>query len=920
MGENRREYEIKTDSGLTSVGPGNANKMPDQSKHLLLTKFYIPSMRPNQIIRPRLDDLLNGGLEKTLILVSAPAGYGKSTLVSRWLKETGIPSAWLSLDAGDNDPVRFLRYLLTALQPVAPGAGGNFPDMLQGAQPNQFENVINLLTNELAASADQLVLVLDDFHLINSEAVINIVLYLIEHLPQHKHLALLTRIDPPLPLSRLRVRNQLVDIRADQLRFTRDEMIAFLNGTMGLTLSAEDLAAMELRTEGWIAGLQLAALSMQTNRDVHGFVSAFTGSHHYIVDYLVEEVLRLQPKKVSDFLLQTSILDNMCGPLCECVIEAGPERAADGQAMLETLEKMNLFVIPLDNERRWYRYHHLFADVLRKRLEQQHPLQLSELHQHASRWYEQNGLIAEAINHALAGGDQDSAIRLIAQNGPILLIGGELNALSNWIKTIESHSRTHPMILIIKAWLFILTGQHERSEEMLQKAEKLIPASEPNNEISWMQGAITTGRSYRSFMLGDMNLTATYARQAVECLTDTDLVSRSIRGIAISLLGEASLMNGELEEARQASEEAKRISQAAGDTHVVIIINSALGRIFIEQGLLHKASEIFEETLQIATRPDGKILVSAGETYVEFSQVSYEWNDLENATEQVNRCLAICRQWGQETFEATGYVMMARLEWIRGNMKASIKNMNLAEMMTNEHNFAFKYALRVKYGLVCLWLAQGNLEQASRIVQENCITANDDIPYLREMEYLGLLRLLIARKEYDNSLILSQRLLQKAEAGKRTGRLIETLVLQALISQGAGDPDRALAALQKALALARPEGYIRTFLDEGEPMVRLLHLARSRQIETAYVTEVLSAMPEAAGPAPSRVSQNEPLTAREIEVLKLIEAGYSNQEIAGKLFISFTTVKRHISNIYTKLDAKSRTQAVAIAKELKFFE
>jgi LuxR family transcriptional regulator, maltose regulon positive regulatory protein len=920
MGENRGEYEIKTSSGVTSDGPGNDNQMPDQSKHLLSTKFYVPSVRPNQIIRPRLDDLLNEGLEKTLILVSAPAGYGKSTLVSRWLKETGIPSAWLSLDAGDNDPVRFLRYLITALQPVAPGIGDNLPDLPQAARPAQFENILNLMTNELASNADQFVLVLDDFHLVNSEAVINIVFYLIEHLPYHKHLALLTRIDPSLPLSRLRVRNQLVDIRADQLRFTRDEIAAFLNDMMGLKLSAEDLSAIEARTEGWIAGLQLAALSMQTSRDVHGFVSAFTGSHHYVVDYLVEEVLRLQPKKVSDFLLQTSILDHMCGPLCEFVIEAGAEGAADGQAMLETLEKMNLFVIPLDNERRWYRYHHLFADVLRKRLEQQPPRLLSELHQHASIWYEQNGLVAEAINHSLAGGDHDRAIRLIAQNGPILLIGGELNALSNWIKAIESHSRTHPMILIIKAWLFILTGHHERSEEMLQTAEKLIPSSELNNEISWMQGAITTGRSYRSFMIGDMNLTATYARQAVECLTDADLTSRSIRGIAISLLGEASLMNGELEEARQACEEAKRISQAAGDTHVVIIINSALGRIFIEQGLLHQAAEIFEETLQIATRPDGKMLVSAGETYVEFSQVSYEWNDLEKATEQVNSCLAICRQWGQETFEATGFVMMARLEWLRGNMKATLKNMNVAEKMTKEHKFAFKYALRVKYGLVCLWLAQGNLEQASRIVQENGITAKDDIPYLREMEYLALLRLLVAREDYENSLVLSQRLLQKAEAGQRTGRLIETLVLQALIFQGAGDPDRALATLQKALALARPEGYVRTFLDEGEPMVRLLHLARSRQIETAYVTDLLSATPEAAGHVQSPAPQNEPLTAREIEVLKLIEAGYSNQEIAGKLFISFTTVKRHISNIYTKLDARNRTQAVAVAKELKLFD
>jgi LuxR family maltose regulon positive regulatory protein len=318
----------QTGSGGASEKKGT-EKMPlEQSKQLLRTKFYVPVVRSNQITRPRLVNLLNDGLDKTLILVSAPAGYGKSTLVSRWLKETGISSAWLSLDGGDNEPARFLQYLLTAIQPVAPGIGGNLADMLRSPQPAQFENVINLLTNELASTPDQFVLVLDDFHLINSEAVINIVLYLIEHLPNQKHLVLITRIDPPLPLSRLRVRNQLVDIRADQLRFNLDEIPTFLNSMMGLTLSSEDLSAMEARTEGWIAGLHLAALSMQNNKNINAFVSAFTGSHHYVMDYLVEEVLRVQPKKVSDFLLQTSVLDHMCGPLCEFVIkknEDGPE-------------------------------------------------------------------------------------------------------------------------------------------------------------------------------------------------------------------------------------------------------------------------------------------------------------------------------------------------------------------------------------------------------------------------------------------------------------------------------------------------------------------------------------------------------------------------------------------------------------------
>jgi LuxR family maltose regulon positive regulatory protein len=909
------EYMSKPNQAM-SQGEKEADQMSlEQSRNLLRTKFYVPAVHPNQVSRPRLIDLLNEGMDKTLILVSAPAGYGKSTLVSRWLKETGVPSAWLSLDTEDNDPVRFLQYLLTAFQPIAPGIGGNLLEMLQ---PAQQENIINLLTNELASTSGSFALVLDDFHVINSEAVIKIIAYLLDHLPPQKHLVLLTRIDPPLPLSRLRVRNQLMDIRAEQLRFTHDEIAAFLNDMMKLKLSADDLSAIEKRTEGWIAGLQLAGLSMQNSKDIHGFVSAFTGSHYYIMDYLVEEVLRHQPGNVVDFLMQTSILDHICGPLSESVIDIRPGGLLDGQTILESLERMNLFVIPLDDERRWYRYHHLFADVLKKRLEQHYPDLLPKLHLRASRWFEQNGLISEAIRHALTAGDQDRAIQLIEQNGPLLLIGGELANLRNWIKAVESKSKTHPWIFIIKAWLFILTGQHALAEEMLQSAEKLISSLEADAQIKIMQGAISTGRSYRSFMIGDTNRTATFARQAVEELPDIDIISRSIRSIATALLGEACLMNGELEEARQACMEAKQIGQAAGDVPSVIIINCALGRIFTEQGHLHQAAEIHAETLQIATRPDGKKLVSAGEAYVEASQVSYEWNNLETALEQVHYCLEICRQWGQETFHAKGLVMLACLELVHGNAETAIKNMNMAEKLVKEHNFAFKYTIWVKNALVRLWIALGNLEQASRIVQESNITTNDEIPYLREPEFLALLRLLLTQGNYDAAVDLSKRLLQKAETGKRTGRVIEVLVLQALIFQGRKETEQALAAMKKALSLAQPERYIRTFIDEGEPMARLLHLARSRQIETEYVTNLLSSLEKTTGPTqPPPKPSTETLTTREVEVLKLIEAGHSNQEIAEKLFISIPTVKRHISNIYTKLDVNSRTQAIAIGKELK---
>jgi LuxR family maltose regulon positive regulatory protein len=911
----------KAASNMTPGEKGKDQLSLEQSKHLLRTKFYVPPIRSTQIARQRLSDLINTGMEQSLILVSAPAGYGKTTLVSSWLKEKQIPSAWLSLDGGDNDPVRFLQYLITALSPLASGIEVEAYGMLQGIQPAQFEYVINLMVNELSSFPEPFVLVLDDFHVIQSESVQKILAYLLEHLPPQMHLALLSRTDPPLPLSRLRARNKLTDIRADQLRFTREEIAAFLNDVMGLALSADDLSAMETRTEGWIVSLQLAALSMRSSKDIHSFVSAFTGSHHYVMDYLVEEVLGLQPKKVCDFLMQTSILDQMCGPLCESVIDADPEEPVDGQAMLEALERMNLFVIPLDDERCWYRYHHLFADVLRKRLEQHYPGSLPRLHQRASLWFEQNGLIPEAIRHSLTGGDQDRVIQLIEQYGAILVLSGEYNALSNWIKAVESRSQTHPWIHIIKAWLFILTGQPERAEELLQIAEKLISSLEADTQNKLMQGAIATGRAYRSFINGDTNRTATFARQAMEDLPGVDLISRSIRSIATALLGDACLMNGELEEARRAYTEARKIGQAAGDVHVIMIVNCALGRIFMEQGLLHQAAEIYAEALQMATRPDGRKAATAGEVYAELSQVSYEWNNLDTTLEQVHNCISLCRQWGHQPFQAIGSIMLARLEQIQGHPEAALEAMNIAENLTREHHFAFKYTVWVKHALVRLWIAQGNLEKASHIVQESGITIKDEISFVREPEFLALLRLLLAQGDYDASLVLSRRILKKAETARQIGRIIEVLVLQALIFEGRKELDQALTALKKALSLAKPEKYIRTFTDEGEPMARLLHLARSRQIETEYVSALLSVFEKAAGstqPPPKLLT--EPLTAREVEVLKLIEAGHSNQEIAEKLVISFTTVKRHISNIYTKLGVRSRTQAVAIGKELKLFE
>jgi LuxR family maltose regulon positive regulatory protein len=873
------------------------------------------------VLRQRLIDQLNAGVRGKLTLVSAPAGYGKTTLLANWLAQTNIPSAWLSLDEDDNDPHRFFQYFIAALQSIIPAIGEGLTGIPQGAQAVPFDTSVNLLINEISGHADPFALVLDDFHVIHSQAVLDMVTFLLERMPPQMHLVLISRTDPPLPLSRLRVRNQLLDIRAEQLRFSLDEIAVFLNEIMKLRLSDSDLAMLEARTEGWIASLQLAALSMQGSKDIRSFITAFAGSHHYIVDYLVEEVLNSQAERIRSFLLQTSILGRLCAQLCNAVVDVEQREGADGQELLEALEKMNLFLIPLDDERQWYRYHHLFAEVLRRRVEHLFPDQLSRLHSRASHWYEQNGFIPEAIHHALAGGDTDFAIQLIEQNGCLLLIRGELSTLPAWIEAVEPHARAHPWMYIFKAWLSALTGYPERVEDMLRVAENLISSREPSEKTRIMQGAIATARAYRTNLQGETSLAARFARQALADLPETDLVSRSLRTVATSLLGDASSMNGDLMDAQQAYREAKEIGQAAGDIHLVIVANSNLANIMMEQGLLHEAANLYSETLQLATRPNGQKLVIAGRLYLELSQVSYEWNDLEPATQQVQQCLALCRQWGNMDLQAVAYVMLARLEHVRRYSEGIREATRSAERLIQEHHLLPRYLEWIRYALGKLWIAEGNLEKVSCWVQASGITpADQEIPYLREPEYLVLLRLLLVQEDYSASLALSERLLSQAEAAKRRGRVIEVLILQALIFQAKKEIDQALARLEKALSLARPEGYVRTFLDEGDGMAKLLHLAKARQIEREYATELLSAMGNAIGMTPAPVQLLvEPLSPREVEILELIEAGCSNQEIATRLVISIATVKRHISNIYAKLGVQNRTQAVSIGRELKLF-
>ncbi len=908
----------------------------EQREALLSTKLFIPPLRPNRMNRPRLDERMNSGLDKTLILVSAPAGYGKTTLVSGWLHTTQVPATWISLDEGDNDPIHFLQYFIGALRKVVPAIKPDLLGVLQGNQPGAYKFLLNIVINEIAGRGAPFILVLDDFHVIYAQPVLEILAHLIDHAPPQMHLACLTRTDPPLPLARLRARDQLVEIRAAQLRFTQPEITCLLNETLPLKLSASDIAALEARTEGWIAGLQLASLALQAmasqprfsapaGDDVRGFIAAFTGSHHYIMDYLADEVLRLQDEATRSFLLQSSILERMCGPLCDELLQAGAVGPVNGQARLEALEQMNLFIIPLDEQRRWYRYHHLFAEVLNRQLEQSYPQHIPGLHRRAARWYAQNGFMFEAIRHTLLAGDKEGAARLVDQHGCELLMRGEVVNLLRWIEAVEPYSQTFPWIAIQKAWALCLTGQPERADAPLQAASRLIAALALTDEVKTMTGAVIAARAYRANLHGQTRQAAGLARQALEALPASNNFSCSLRSAATSILGDACWMGGSLAEAQDAYASAVQIGQAAGSIHMGIVSGTNLAEVLLEQGQLQSAARRYSRTLQMARLPDGQISPLAERVYAGLSRVSYEWNHLEEAAGYIQQCIDLSQRWGSLASQAIGYEMAARLALARGRPEEALQATHALEQVMDGQGLSPWQLAAAQSALARLWVAQGDLERAAGIVEETALPGDGsggepEISTLQVPYDLARLHLELRRGAYDALLELAGPLLCTLEGTRRVGRTIEALLLQALAYQGKRELERALPALERALSLAQPERYVRTFLDEGEPLAKLLYQARVHRPGSGYVGELLSALGEPAGSKlPPAQMLIEPLTGRELEVLARIEAGCSNQEIAAEFFISLPTVKRHISNIYAKLGAGSRTQALARAKELKLF-
>ena len=903
---------------------------------LLETKLYVPRSRRGLVPRPRLSERLDRGTASKLTLVSAPAGFGKTTLLTEWL--TAGPAApggerliaWLSLDRADNDPASFWTYLIAALRTVASGVGESALAFLQAPQPPPIETVLTALLNDLGATASEIVLVLDDYHVIDAGDVQDGMSFLLDHLPPWLHVVIASRADPALPLARWRARGELVEARAAELRFTPDEAAAYLNETMGLQLTARDVAALERRTEGWIAALQLAALSMQGRDDVAGFIAGFAGDDRYVVDYLAEEVLQRQPDRVQAFLLQTSILGRLSGPLCDAVTGQG-----GGRAMLEALDRGNLFLVPLDDRRRWYRYHHLFADVLQARLLDEQPGQVPDLHRRASVWYEQNGEQSVAIGHALAGGDFGRAADLVELAIPAMRRTRQEATARGWLEAIPDEVvRVRPVLSMHFAWALVSVGEFEGVESRLRDAERWldtttdIRAGSPappaemvvvdDEEYRRLPAGIELYRAALAMARGDAPGTVRHARRAIDLSPEEDHL---VRAAAAGMSGLAFWTSGDLEAGYSAYADCIAGLRRAGHIADIFGCAVALADIRLAQGRLGEAMRTYEQTLQGVPEQGGPVLRGTADMYVGMSEVYRERDNLPAATQQLLTSQELGEHAGLPQNRYRWRVAMARIRQAEGDLADALDLLNEAERLYMGDMFPNVRPVPALKARV--WIAQGSLGEALGWAHEQGLSTDDDLSYLREFEHITLARVLLARHKDERAedLIhqatrLLERLLLAAEEGERTGRVIEILVLRALAHQRLGDIPAALACLERAVTLAEPEGYVRVFADEGPPMASLLKALAKQGTAGNNVRRLLAAVAETGHDSPVKQALIEPLSERELDVLRLLGSELDGPAIARELMVSLNTMRTHTKNIYAKLAVTSRRAAVRRAAEL----
>ncbi|UCG25463.1 MAG: AAA family ATPase [Chloroflexota bacterium] len=895
---------------------------------ILRTKFYIPSPPDGYVPRRQLVERLKQGLGGKVILISAPAGFGKTTLLAEWLAENTYPAAWLSLEEDDNDIARFMAYFAACLETFRDDLGREAVALLQSGQSPDSDRVMGVLVNELASLKEPFVLVLDDIHYINNPLIHRAVAFLIEHQPPSMHLLLAGRADPGFPVSRLRALGQLLEIRAGDLRFSLEETAVFLERASGRSLSPENTRTLWERTEGWPAGLQLAALSLQRQENARAFIATLTGTQEYIADFLQDEVLGGQPQPIKEFLLCTSILDQLCGPLCDAL--TGHD---DGRETLEKLAVQNLFLLPLDDVRRWYRYHRLFADLLQQRLQRSQPDLLPELHGRASRWFEGQELPEQAIDHALEAADFERAALLLEGIADETLMRSQFGMLTGWLKRLpEEELRRHPSLSVYLAWSLLLNGQP------LAIIQSWLP--ETDADSGEMPPQVLPLYAYIGLVQGDYSRSARLARQALATLPEKE---GYLRGMATWLLAVAGTQQSDLTGGSLLLEEMAHQARATGNVALLVLALCNQGELRHVAGRLPEAKALYQQALGLSTRPDGQYLPIAGSALNGLGEIALERNDLPAAQKYLTLGHRLTRQW---SFLAAldSYANLAILRQVIGDEVGALQLLEEAMEIARRSDFTEIDDWLVKLVRARLLIAQGKIEEAWRWAKEfgfdrtgqyDDTTVEEDQSLAsrqRKYERVVFARLLLAEDQPGRALAQLEMSLPLLERRGRFRAVIEVQALTALAHQAMGRDRAALQAVSQALRLAQPGGFQRLFLDEGQPMARLLSKLQSRlaehddndQLDPAYIGRLLAvfAAPPATrttATAPDDAAETpliQPLTNRELEVLALIDEGLSNQEIANKLVISLSTVKVHTRNIYGKLAVRNRAGAVSRAHEL----
>ncbi len=910
-------------NSLSGGGSRGTTVKRDTSSHLtpLTTKLRVPPLRSGWISRSRLEKRLDEGLERKLTLLSAPAGFGKTTLIVDWIHKHKIPAAWFSVDKHDNNPLHFLTYVILGLQTLGAETGKAALTMLQSPQPPPIESILINLINDMIHNPQDFALVLDDYHLVDAKPIHDLIAFLLENLPNQMHLIIATRADPPLPLiPRLRSQDQLTELRAADLSFSTAETATLFSQSLNLDLSIRDIQLLEARTEGWAAGLQLAALSLQGRKDPSGFIKGFKGDNRYIADYLAEEVLNRQPGHLRNFLLQTSILGRLSGPLCDAV--TGQENS---RQVLNTLEKANLFAIPLDDERSWYRYHHLFADLLEQRLRTQQGDRVPELHRRAGQWFADNDFKSEAVDHAIIAQDYDLAARLVEEIAESDWDRARESRLLQWVKKLpDEQIETMPKLSIFYARELFKDGHPDEAEKRLQAAEQILDTiSISDTSAEELQGRIAVIRAYISARKGDTDRIIQFSNQALKLLPERDLMWRSVAATTLGFgYGWAGL--GDCVKAQRAFSDAMRISRAAGNIYYQIFAGSCLGSVMLIRGQFKEAIHIIQHSLNLAVKNGIEQTGIAGSLYANWGMILCEWNDLNEGIRLLKKAIELSEIGRDPVIMASCCISLLRGLLYRADFAGAFKVVERLNESARDFSLPPWITNTISAFNVYIMLASGDLNAATQWAQERGLNVDDEIDNLREVEYLALTHILITQNRLDDADRLSQRLIENAKVGDRVYLMIEVHLWRALIFKAKADIAAALGEFKSALALAEPGGPLMMFVSKGMPVAEMLeeilavkkrdHDAARAGFSLAYAKKIMAAFRTAT---PSKIDGLlDPISEREFEVLQLIAAGLSNREIAEKLFISLNTVKTHTKNINSKMGVNSRTRAVARAKEL----